>query len=40
VVDFGLAGEGNARVAMEIDVTRFWELTLGTFGRVAAAMPV
>ena len=29
---------GNARVAMEIDVTGFWELTLGAFGRVAAAM--
>jgi purine nucleosidase len=32
-------GAGNARVAMEIDVPGFWELTLGAFGRVAAAMP-
>jgi purine nucleosidase len=29
---------GNARVAMSIDVAGFWELTLGTYGRVAEAM--
>jgi purine nucleosidase len=29
---------GNARVAMSIDVDRFWELTLGTYQRVAEAM--
>jgi inosine-uridine nucleoside N-ribohydrolase len=29
---------GNARVAMSIDVGGFWELTLGTYQRVAAAM--
>jgi purine nucleosidase len=29
---------GNARVAMSIDVDGFWELTLGTYQRVAAAM--
>ena len=39
VTEFGAAGDGNARVAMEIDVPGFWELTLGAFGRVAAAMP-
>jgi len=34
----GLAGGGNARVAMRIDVDRFWELTLGVYAEVAAAM--
>jgi len=29
---------GNARVAMSIDVDGFWELTLGTYRRVAEAM--
>ena len=29
---------GNARVAMSIDVDGFWELTLGAYQRVAAAM--
>jgi purine nucleosidase len=41
VTDFeapGQADEGNARVAMSIDVDGFWELTLGTYQRVAAAM--
>ncbi len=38
VIDFGAAGDGNAEVAMDIDVEGFWELTLGAFGRVAAAM--
>jgi len=39
VTDFEAAdGDGNARVAMEIDVAGFWELTLGAFGRVAAGM--
>jgi purine nucleosidase len=31
-------GGGNARVAMSIDVDGFWELTLGAYQRVAAAM--
>ena len=31
-------GGGNARVAMRIDVDGFWELTLGAYRRVAAAM--
>ncbi len=38
VTDFGVAGDGNAGVAMDIDVAGFWELTLGAFGRVALAM--
>jgi purine nucleosidase len=39
VTDFEVvAGDGNARVAMQIDVAGFWELTLGAFGRVALAM--
>jgi purine nucleosidase len=41
VTDFtepGQADGGNARVAMSIDVDGFWELTLGTYQRVAAAM--
>jgi inosine-uridine nucleoside N-ribohydrolase len=29
---------GNARIAMSIEVDRFWELALGTYQRVAAAM--
>jgi len=36
VTDF--SGDPNAMVAMEIDVARFWEVTLGTFGRVAQGM--
>jgi inosine-uridine nucleoside N-ribohydrolase len=39
VTDFDVVqGGGNARVAMSIDVDRFWELTLGTYQRVAQAM--
>jgi purine nucleosidase len=41
VTDFGVPGGvdcGNALVAMRIDVDRFWEVTLGTYTRVAAAM--
>jgi purine nucleosidase len=45
VIDFVAAGAGaieadggNARVAMSIDVDGFWELTLGTYQRVADAM--
>jgi purine nucleosidase len=41
VTDFeapGRADSGNALVAMSIDVDRFWELTLGTYQRVAEAM--
>jgi purine nucleosidase len=41
VTDFEAAGKadgGNARVAMTIDVDVFWELTLGTYQRVARAM--
>jgi purine nucleosidase len=45
VIDFVAAGAGaieadggNARVAMSIDVDGFWELTLGTYQRVAGAM--
>jgi purine nucleosidase len=42
VIDFEVpAGSGeiagaNALVAMDIDVDRFWEVTLGTYARVAA----
>ena len=40
VIDFaggdGIS-DGNAMVAMEIDVTKFWEVTLETYGRIAAA---
>jgi inosine-uridine nucleoside N-ribohydrolase len=32
----GQTGGGNALVAMDIDVDRFWEVTLATYGRVAA----
>ncbi len=42
VTDFaapGAGGGGNAQVAMHIDVDAFWELTLGAYRRVAAAMP-
>jgi purine nucleosidase len=38
VTDFEADGEidgGNAMVAMQIDVTRFWEVTLGTYARIA-----
>jgi purine nucleosidase len=38
VTDFGANGGGNARVAMRIDVDRFWEVTLDVYARVAAAM--
>jgi purine nucleosidase len=38
VTEFDVEGDGNARVAMEIDVAGFWELTLGAFRRVAAGM--
>jgi len=41
VTDFDAPGEvdsGNALVAMSIDVDRFWEVTLGTYARVAGAM--
>jgi hypothetical protein len=31
-------GSSNARVAMHIDVDRFWEVTLGTYARVAEGM--
>jgi purine nucleosidase len=34
----GLGDAGNARVAMSIDVDRFWDMTLGTYQRVARAM--
>ncbi len=40
VTDFSAGGQaGNARVATDIDVAGFWELTLGAFGQVARAMP-
>ena len=41
VTDFDVPGEvngGNARVAMRIDVEKFWEVTFGAYARVAAAM--
>jgi purine nucleosidase len=41
VTDFDVPSEadgGNALVAMRIDVAGFWELTLGTYARVARAM--
>ena len=41
VTDFaapGPADGGNARVGMDIDVDGFWELTLGTYRRLAQAM--
>jgi len=41
VTDFDFPGEvggGNALVAMRIDVDKFWDVTLGTYARVAAAM--
>jgi purine nucleosidase len=46
VTDFGVGadgggpagGGGNARVAMRIDVDRFWEVTLDVYAGVAAAM--
>jgi purine nucleosidase len=37
VTDFEAAG-ANARVAMDIDVDGFWELTLGAYRRVAEVM--
>ncbi len=40
VTDFAApAGEGNAQVAVAIDVGGFWDLVLDAYGRVAAAMP-
>ena len=41
VTDFDVPGEidgGNAKVAMRIDVDRFWEVTLGAYARVTEAM--
>ena len=41
VADFEVPGQadgGNARMAMSIDVGGFWELTLGTYQRVAQVM--
>jgi inosine-uridine nucleoside N-ribohydrolase len=41
VTDFEFPGEmnsGNAMVAMRIDVAGFWDVTLGTYARVAEAM--
>jgi purine nucleosidase len=32
------ADDGNARVAMSIEVDKFWDLTLGTYQRVTSAM--
>ncbi len=43
VTDFDVSGGagqvsgGNAMVAMDIDVDRFWDVTLGTYARVASA---
>ena len=34
----GMADSGNAGVATQIDVDRFWELTLGVYAEVATAM--
>jgi inosine-uridine nucleoside N-ribohydrolase len=34
----GAQADGNAQMAMSIDVDGFWELTLGTYQRVAHAM--
>jgi len=41
VTDFAAPGEvgnGNALVAMHIDVEKFWAVTLATYARVASAM--
>ena len=41
VTDFDFPGEvggGNALVAMRIDVDKFWDVTLGTYARVAEGM--
>ena len=41
VTDFEIAGEldgANALVAMDIDVEKFWEVTLETYTRVAASL--
>jgi Inosine-uridine nucleoside N-ribohydrolase len=41
VTDFDFPGEvgsGNAQVAMRIDADRFWDVTLGTYARVADAI--
>jgi inosine-uridine nucleoside N-ribohydrolase len=39
VTDFELRrGGGNALVAMDIDVEKFWEVTLATYTRVAASL--
>jgi len=38
VTDFNLGSGGNALVAMDIDVEKFWQVTLGTYTRVAASL--
>jgi inosine-uridine nucleoside N-ribohydrolase len=41
VTDFDFPGEvgsANAQVAMRIDADRFWDVTLGTYTRVADAI--
>jgi purine nucleosidase len=38
VTDFDLGDGGNALVAMDIDVEKFWQVTLGTYTRVAASL--
>ena len=38
VTDFDPGGGGNALVAMDIDVEKFWAVTLGTYTRVAASL--
>jgi inosine-uridine nucleoside N-ribohydrolase len=38
VTDFDLGGGGNALVAMDIDVEKFWAVTLATYTRVAASL--
>jgi purine nucleosidase len=41
VTDFGFPGEvgsENAQVAMRIDADKFWDVTLGTYARVADAI--
>jgi purine nucleosidase len=40
VTDFSVAADPNAQVAMDIDVERFWAVTLGAFGQVAQGMKV
>ncbi len=38
VTDFVDGSPGNARVAMDVDVGGFWELTLGAYAKVAASL--